>query len=52
MGGGTSLEEWENNKVTNDNDNGYDDHYICIGIPILKIVLPHAHMWVTSDVIL
>ena len=24
----------------------------CVGIPILKIVLPHDHMFVISDVIL
>ena len=27
-------------------------YFICVGIPILKIVLPHAHKWVISDVIL
>ena len=27
-------------------------YFLCVGIPILKIVLSHAHKWVTSDVIL
>ena len=27
-------------------------YFLFVGIPILKIVLPHAHKWVTSDVIL
>ena len=27
-------------------------YLLCVGISILKIVLPHAHKWVTSDVIL
>ena len=27
-------------------------YFLCVGIPILKIVLPHAHKWVISDVIL
>ena len=26
--------------------------FLYVGILILKIVLPHAHKWVTSDVIL
>ena len=26
-------------------------YFLCVGIPILKIVLSHAHMWVSSDVI-
>ena len=26
-------------------------YFLCVGIPILKIVSSHAHMWVTSDVI-
>ena len=24
--------------------------FLCVGIPILKIVLPHAHKWVITDV--
>ena len=24
-------------------------YFFCVGIPILKIVLSHAHRWVTSD---
>ena len=27
-------------------------YFLIVGIPILKIVLPYAHKWVTSDVIL
>ena len=27
-------------------------YFLCVGIPILKIVLSHAHKWVISDVIL
>ena len=27
-------------------------YFLCVGIPILKIVLSHAHTWVTFDVIL
>ena len=27
-------------------------YFLCDGIPILKIVLSHAHKWVISDVIL
>ena len=27
-------------------------YFFCVGIKILKIVLSHAHKWVTSDVIL
>ena len=27
-------------------------YFFCVGIPILKIVLLHAHKWVTYDVIL
>ena len=27
-------------------------YFFCVGIPILKIVLSHAHEWVTFDVIL
>ena len=27
-------------------------YVLCAGIPILKIVLSHVHMWVISDVIL
>ena len=27
-------------------------YLLCVGIPILKIVLLHAHKWVTFDVIL
>ena len=27
-------------------------YFLCVGIPILKIVLPHDCKWVTSDVIL
>ena len=27
-------------------------NFLGVGIPILKIVLPHAHKWVTSDFIL
>ena len=27
-------------------------YFLCVGIPILKIVLSHAHKWVVSDVIL
>ena len=26
-------------------------YFLCVGIPILKIVLSHAHKWVISDVI-
>ena len=27
-------------------------NFLCVGIPILKIFLSHAHKWVSSDVIL
>ena len=27
-------------------------YFLCVGIPILKIVLSHAHKWVISNVIL
>ena len=27
-------------------------YFLCVGIPILKIVLSHTHKYVTSDVIL
>ena len=27
-------------------------YFLCVGIPILKVVLSHAHKWVISDVIL
>ena len=27
-------------------------YFLCVGIPILKIVLSHAHKWMISDVIL
>ena len=27
-------------------------YFLCVGIPILKIVLSHAHKWAISDVIL
>ena len=27
-------------------------YFLCVGIPILKIILSHAHKWVTSGVIL
>ena len=27
-------------------------YFLCVGIPILKTVLSHAHKWVISDIIL
>ena len=27
-------------------------YFLCVGIPVLKIVLSHAHKWVISDIVL
>ena len=32
-----------------ENSRFFNVHFLCVGIPILKIVLSHAHRWMTSD---